>query len=135
MANCMRGVTDLHIVRTICITQRFFVYARLYVLRQEESYTSKASFLDGDIIPVYGKTDAQADFSGKRVHRGLYRTKEGTVLNADINGSANILRKCVPDAFDELPLCYNEIMVVKHPAYDAMRNNRFRQKSNPGQTG
>ena len=105
------------------------------VLRQEESYTSKASFLDGDIIPVYGKTDAQADFSGKRVHRGLYRTKEGTVLNADINGSANILRKCVPDAFDELPLCYNEIMVVKHPAYDAMRNNRFRQKSNPGQTG
>lgn len=63
--------------------------------RQEESYTSKASFLDNDDIPVYGEEQQeQPAFSGKRVSRGLYRTKDGILLNADINGAANILRKC-----------------------------------------
>lgn len=66
---------------------------------QEESYTSKADFLSGDDIPVYGQEKGTPVFSGKRVHRGLYRSKDGTVLNADVNGAANILRKAVPDAF------------------------------------
>jgi putative transposase len=70
-----------------------------YVL-QEESYTSKASFLDGDPIPTYGPTrEDRPVFSGKRVKRGLYRTKDGRCLNADVNGSYNILRKALPDAF------------------------------------
>ena len=59
---------------------------------QEESYTSKASCLDDDYIPVYGEP-ASVSFSGKRIHRGLYRASDGTVLNADINGSINILKK------------------------------------------
>lgn len=59
---------------------------------QEESYTSKASCLDDDYIPVYGETVAKP-FSGKRIHRGLYRASDGSVLNADINGSINILKK------------------------------------------
>ena len=59
---------------------------------QEESYTSKASALDGDIIPNYGDTEIP-EFSGKRIHRGLYRSNDGRVLNADINGSVNILKK------------------------------------------
>ena len=64
------------------------------VVRNEESYTSKASFLDGDDIPVYAEGDGtKHHFSGKRIQRGLYRTSDGTVLNADINGAANILRK------------------------------------------
>ena len=64
------------------------------VVRNEESYTSKASFLDGDDIPVYVEGDGtKHHFSGKRIQRGLYRTSDGTVLNADINGAANILRK------------------------------------------
>lgn len=71
------------------------------VLEQEESYTSKADFLSGDNIPVYGVDDENASFSGKRIRRGLYRSGTGTVLNADINGAANILRKAVPDAFDK----------------------------------
>jgi len=66
---------------------------------QEESYTSRADFLSGDDIPVYGQEKGTPVFSGKRVHRGLYRSKDGTVLNADVNGAANILRKAVPDAF------------------------------------
>lgn len=59
---------------------------------QEESYTSKASTLDGDTIPTYGDTNIP-QFSGKRIHRGLYQSLDGSVLNADINGSINILQK------------------------------------------
>ena len=63
------------------------------VVEQEESYTSKASFVDQDEIPTYGESDKKATFSGKRVSRGLYRTKNGFLLNADVNGSYNILVK------------------------------------------
>ena len=65
------------------------------VIRQEESYTSKASFLDLDFIPVYNEEepDKKYHFSGRRIHRGLYKSADGTLINADINGAANILRK------------------------------------------
>ena len=63
------------------------------VIEQEESFTSKASFVDNDNIPVYGKIKYELQFSGKRIHRGLYETKGGFRLNADINGSYNILVK------------------------------------------
>ena len=63
-------------------------------VKQEESYTSKASFWDKDIIPVYNADNPQKyHFNGKRVKRGLYRTANGKLLNADINGALNILRK------------------------------------------
>lgn len=62
------------------------------VVLQEESYTSKASFLDGDDIPVYGETE-NPQFSGRRIKRGLYRSGDGRLINADVNGSYNILRK------------------------------------------
>lgn len=63
-------------------------------VKQEESYTSKASFFDMDEIPVYNCDNPQTyAFSGKRVHRGLYVTSRGTIINADVNGSLNILRK------------------------------------------
>ena len=63
------------------------------VVEQEESYTSKASFIDQDEIPIYGESDKKPAFSGKRVSRGLYRTKNSFLLNADVNGSYNILVK------------------------------------------
>jgi putative transposase len=69
---------------------------------QEESYTSKASFLDLDPIPTYKPNDdAEYAFSGKRIGRRnrLYRTKDGRKICADVNGSYNILRKRKPDAF------------------------------------
>lgn len=62
------------------------------VITQEESYTSKASFLDNDDIPVYGETD-NPKFSGRRIKRGLYRTGVGRLINADVNASYNILKK------------------------------------------
>ena len=69
---------------------------------QEESYTSKASFLDLDPIPTYQPNDdTEHTFSGKRIGRRnrLYRTKDGQIICADVNGSYNILRKSKPDAF------------------------------------
>ena len=66
----------------------------------EESYTSKASLLDLDPLPVRKEGDNTTyTFSGKRVKRGLYRASDGRVLNADCNGSGNIIRKVAPDAF------------------------------------
>lgn len=63
--------------------------------RQEESYTSKASFLDQDVIPVYGELkESKPVFSGRRVSRGLYQTGRFVLVNSDMNGAANILRKC-----------------------------------------
>ena len=63
-------------------------------VEQEESYTSKASFWDNDNIPVYNNDNPKEYvFSGSRVHRGLYKTADGKVLNADINGALNIMRK------------------------------------------
>ena len=59
----------------------------------EESYTSKASFLDTDLIPKYGEKPEGWNASGKRVKRGLYRCSQGVEINADCNGAANILRK------------------------------------------
>lgn len=63
------------------------------VVEQEESYTSKTSFVDQDEIPTYGESDKKTVFSGTRISRGLYKAKNGRVLNADVNGSYNILVK------------------------------------------
>jgi len=63
-------------------------------MRQEESYTSKASFWDKDDLPSYNDDNPKSyAFSGKRIHRGLYKTANGKTLNADVNGALNILRK------------------------------------------
>lgn len=63
-------------------------------VKQEESYTSKASFWDKDNIPTYNADNPQEyKFSGNRIHRGMYKTKDGITLNADVNGALNILRK------------------------------------------
>ena len=66
----------------------------------EESYTSKASYLDGDSLPKYGVSSAGRSpklegwkASGKRTKRGLYTSKNGSLVNADLNGAANIMSK------------------------------------------
>ena len=83
----------------------------------EESYTSQASFLDGDPLPVYDPAHPTPVFSGRRVKRGLYRAADGRRLNADVNGAYTILRKGVPNAFG------NGIAgVVVHPVRIALAN-------------
>ena len=69
-------------------------YHGITFIKQEESYTSKASFFDNDRIPDYKeKGISNSDFSGKRIKRGLYQTKNGYCFNADCNAALNILRK------------------------------------------
>lgn len=68
------------------------------VLINEESYTSAASFLDLDPIPVYKKGEKHR-FSGKRINRAWYKSKNGLLIHADINASLNIITKVVPAAF------------------------------------
>ncbi len=76
------------------------------VKTDEESYTSRASFLDWDNIPIYqsGNTE-KYQFSGLRLKTKSYRSKDGSLINADVNGSFNIGRKVIPNYFgDELRL-------------------------------
>ncbi len=62
-------------------------------IETEESYTSQASFLDGDYLPTYGEKPKDWKPSGRRTKRGLYRTANNWYINADCNGAANIIRK------------------------------------------
>jgi IS605 OrfB family transposase len=62
-------------------------------IETEESYTSQASFIDGDFLPTYGEKPDQWKSSGKRVKRGLFRTAMNWYVNADANGAANVIRK------------------------------------------
>lgn len=64
------------------------------IIKQEESYTSKASFFDKDNIPIYCDNNHNAySFSGQRIKRGLYKIGSNKLINADINGALNIMRK------------------------------------------
>ena len=59
------------------------------VILQEESYTSKCSFLDNESICKH------VTYSGKRVMRGLFITNKHKEINADLNGALNIMKKCL----------------------------------------
>lgn len=87
--------------------------AGIRTVGQEESYTSKASYLDKDDIPVYKQdTKDKYSFSGKRIQRGMYRAKEGRCINADLNGSANIMRKAFPKLADNID--FDRITTVRN---------------------
>ena len=60
-----------------------------------EEYTSKCSFLDNE--PLY----KQDSYQSRGIKRGLFRNRNGTLINADVNGSLNIVRKALPNAFVE----------------------------------
>ena len=64
----------------------------IQVLVSEERYTSQASFLDADPLPIYGSGEASA-FSGRRVKRGPYRAADGRHINANVNGACAIMPK------------------------------------------
>ncbi|MGI0479304.1 RNA-guided endonuclease InsQ/TnpB family protein [Geminocystis sp. CENA526] len=81
------------------------------VVITEESYTSQSSAMDNDILPKYG--GKKVKFKGKRVARGLYKTAENKLINADINGSLNIIKKVIPDVFNQgiKGLPFNPVML------------------------
>ena len=81
---------------------------------QEESYTSKASYLDNDDIPIYKEETEEIKFSGRRIKRGIYKSKQGKIINADLNGALNILKKSGEKLIEELEyLKYNNIFTSK----------------------
>ncbi|ANB62260.1 RNA-guided endonuclease InsQ/TnpB family protein [Anoxybacteroides amylolyticum] len=63
------------------------------VIVTEESYTSKCSFLDMEEIKK------QKQYKGTRIKRGLFQSANGMLINADVNGAYNIMRKVFPKAF------------------------------------
>lgn len=79
------------------LTDKLEYLSKLYginIIKQEESYTSKASFFDKDNIPIYCDNNHNAySFSGQRIKRGLYKTGTNKLINADINAALNIMRK------------------------------------------
>ena len=88
--------------------------AGINVVLVNEAYTSKCSFIDNETVC---KHDV---YAGKRVHRGLFRSKEGHLINADVNGSYNIMRiglkklKCNCDALvpADKRFLYNPVRLV-----------------------
>lgn len=69
-------------------------------IETEESYTSKCSFLDNEEICKH------ESYKGKRVKRGLFKSNDGTLINADVNGSLNILKKVVGNFnYDPIEVC------------------------------
>jgi IS605 OrfB family transposase len=91
-------------------------------IETEESYTSKSSFLDNDELPKYGEKPVQ-EFSGKRVKRGLYKTKEGFLINADLNGASNIIRKANQNVSTQFELTevLREVLSLPH-RYDILKD-------------
>jgi putative transposase len=66
----------------------------------EESYTSKASSIDWDTIPTFDPNNkVKHQFSGRRVKRATYVSKDGFKIHADVNGAFNIGRKVIPNLF------------------------------------
>ena len=99
--------------------------AGIDVVIQEESYTSKADFTSSDYIPTYGVDDEKAIFSGHRMKRGMYKCRDGQLVNADLNGAANILRKAFPDAFGKML----DFGFLKHPEVSGF--HELNPKRNP----
>ncbi len=62
------------------------------IIKQEESHSSKCSFLDNEPIRHHSK------YQGKRISRGLFKSKKGVIINADVNGGYNILKKAFLNA-------------------------------------
>lgn len=77
------------------------------VIVTEESYTSKCSFLDDEDIRKH------EEYSGKRIKRGLYKASDGRLINADVNGALNILKKVIGKfEYDSIKVCSTPLVVT-----------------------
>lgn len=121
----------------VCIPYaRFFQILRttavkysIAVVETEESYTSKASLIDEDDMPVYVKGDGHIySFSGTRITRGLYRTN-GTDINADINAAGNIIRKVYPYAFNGFDFSALTSTVERFSAQDILNKLEYKHRT------
>ena len=67
--------------------------AGIHVIIQEEEHTSKCSFLDNESIEHHD------EYMGKRIKRGIFRSRDGILMHADLNAVYNIIKKAIPEAF------------------------------------
>ena len=126
---CEKYIEKIDDIKSICEShkEKLSYLTELYginLILQEESYTSKASFLDKDDIPTYSNNDNVDDkdsnnnykFSGSRIKRGLYKTSDGILINADINGSLNILKKALLNTSkaDDCKNILNNLCIAGH---------------------
>ena len=81
--------------------------AGIRCIRQQESHTSKCSFLDGEEVCHHDK------YVGRRKKRGLFVASDGRKINADVNGAFNVMRKCKPIGDCRVPVWCNGCVV--HP--------------------
>ena len=82
------------------------------VITREESYTSKSNCLNYDYIPTYKKENNKVyKFTGNRIKRGLFKTDNNILINADVNGAINILRK----EFENIKIETNNIKYLTNP--------------------
>lgn len=72
----------------------------------EESYTSKCSFIDNEEVCKH------ENYLGKRVKRGLFKSKDGKIINADLNGSLNILKKVVGEFQYPIEVCGTPLKIT-----------------------
>lgn len=76
------------------------------VILTEESYTSKCSFLDNESV------EKHENYLGKRIKRGLFRSAKNRIINADLNGSLNILKKAVGEFQYPIEVCSTPLRVT-----------------------
>ena len=75
------------------------------VILTEESYTSKCSFLDNEPLRKH------SNYIGKRIKRGLFRSAKNKIINADLNGSLNILRKVIGEFQYPIEVCSTPLKI------------------------
>ena len=76
-------------------SNKYMYIKGINIIITEENYTSKCSFLDQEPIKKH------ETYLGKRICRGMFKSSDGRKINADVNGSYNILRKAVPNVFTD----------------------------------
>ena len=89
----------VHMIQYKCILEG------ITVILHEESYTSKCSFLDNESIECHNI------YMGKRVHRGLFRSASGKYINADLNGSLNIMKKVIGEFKYPIEVCSTPLKI------------------------
>jgi len=93
----------------------------VYAYHVNEAYTSKASALDNDPLPEKREQAVNVQFSGQRISRGLYQTND-TVIHADVNGAANILRRAASRFGKTISFTKHQLSTVRRVGYQLLNN-------------
>lgn len=88
--------TQIPFARLVSYLEYKCELAGIEIVIHEESYTSKCDFL------AFEKIGKHENYLGKRKNRGLFQSSVGKLINADVNGALNIMRKVVGDSCESI---------------------------------